>query len=163
MLLAVLVHSDDFQKTNTTSKPVLESCRPSADRTLVSYEIWLVMENDQYQEAPFSLTTSSSRPRQSRVGCYTPVPRSPDLLARHQRLPTSFRLLTLYLSLELLSISLRLLVRWADVSSTRPVERVDRHSDAPGLDLLIWASMHPELAGMSELLRVEVSHVYQNP
>jgi hypothetical protein len=50
------------------------------------------MENHLCREVPFYLTTSFSRPPQSLVDCYTPRPRSPDPLARHQRLPTSSHL-----------------------------------------------------------------------
>jgi hypothetical protein len=159
MFFGALIHSTN-QKT--TIEAVIESQRPSVGYLCRNYNICVVMENGQYREALFYLTTLSSRPQQSLVGCYTPKPKSPDLLARHRTLPTNFRLPASYPSHELPSISLRQPARWADVSSTRSVERVDPHSHALRLDLLIFASMHPELAGMLELLCVEVLHVYRN-
>ena len=121
-----------------------------------------VMESDRYQVVLSYLTTLLSQPQQTPVGCYTPVPKSPDLLARHRRLPTSFRLEALYPSHELPGISRRQPVRWADESNKGSVERAKRHSDAPELGSLEWASVHPALADMSEPLCAEVSHAYQS-
>src|SRR4051794_18458224 len=119
-------------------------------------------ESDRYQVVPSYLTILLSQLQQTPVGCCMTVPKSPDLLARHRKLPTSFRLEALYPSHELLGISLRQPARWADESNKESVERVKRHSDASGLDSLKWVLAHPGLADMSKLLCAEVSHAYQS-
>src|SRR5437762_2401905 len=136
---------------------------PSPGLVVFSHSMRLecFIENDQCREVPVHPTTWSSPPQQSLAGYYTPVPKSPGLRVRHQRLPTNFRLLTLYPSHVLPSRSLLPPVHWSDVSNTRPVERARRHLDARELGLLIRASMYSELVGMSELLCEEVSHAYQ--
>src|ERR1700727_829261 len=120
------------------------------------------MESDRYQVVPSYLTTLLSQPQKTLVGCCTPVPKSPGLLAQHRRLPTSFRLEALYPSHELPGISLRQPARLVDESSRESVERAKRHSDASGLDSLEWALTRPGLADMSELLCAEASHAYQS-